>query len=103
MVLLAICFAGVAGCGTFVSRNQPTVFGAYPYQAVADDGLLFADTVSGDNHCSGADIGLVLVLTVVSLPIDICADTILLPVDAICWANGKKKTKPSWGHFPAGD
>ncbi len=87
--------AGVAGCGTVMTRSPgfgSSSCGAYPYQAVGADAVMFVDPIFVcTNYSTAAGIGTV-VTALVSLPIDTCVDTLLLPVDVIYWADGKSRT-----------
>jgi uncharacterized protein YceK len=68
------------GCGTMLSRTGNTSLGAYPYQAVGTDVAVVA--------VEKPDLK---VLALVSIPIDVVLDTLLLPPDLILWVVGRKK------------
>lgn len=72
----------LTACGTIASRGGKTAFGAYPYYAVAAD----ATFITAEKEDIKTKIA-----AFVSLPIDLVADTLLLPPDVICWISGKKK------------
>jgi len=90
----------VTGCGTIISRGGDTKFGKYPYGGVGIDGLgvcaAFApDSGRHSGDMSIASLGLmripIFVGSIVSLPIDFCIDTILLPIDLVAWGKGYTK------------
>lgn len=73
--------------------------GAYPFAAVWTDGLMVGQMFSGrvvfrSFDMSGVEVGL---WGVVSLPVDLVLDAVLLPVDLVCWAFGARKDMdPPW-------
>ena len=87
LVLIVVC-VGMTGCGTLITRGGYEHFGAYPYQGVGQDMAMLVNVPKAIVHPDG--IGEAL-LVIVSLPCDLIADTVLLPVDAIWWIRGKKK------------
>jgi len=103
--LLSLCTAIVAGCGTVMTRNGSATFGAYPYQSIAADGQLFDEAALGHHRFSTSDCCLGVTMALVSVPIDFCVDTVMLPVDLGYWIGGKRKTTDKYWevHFPAGD
>ena len=93
-LLAALQIVGAVGCaGTQFSRGYSGYdrFGKWPYQAVAIDCYAAKDTFKG---CLGDDPTMYPVfglLGLVSMPVDICLDTILLPCDLILWPLGYQK------------
>src|SRR5262245_33098786 len=92
-VLVAACI-GLSSCGTFFSRGWGAhPFGRYPFQAVAADAVMIASLFESKVDIGGADVpGWNLMLWgLFSLPVDLVADALASPVDAIAWAFGVKK------------
>jgi uncharacterized protein YceK len=81
----------VTGCGTIMTRGDENVtFGAYPYQAVANDVCYWIpESFHQPGHpvAEGVDLG----TAILSIPIDLTVDTILLPLDIGYWIAGQKK------------
>ena len=74
----------LSGClGTFSSRDCDVV-GKYPGMAIAED-----FRVMGTPGPYGT--GWLAVIALISLPVDIVVDTVLLPVDLIAWPFGLKR------------
>lgn len=90
---LAVLLLANTSCGTIHSRGGYQPFGRYPFQAVVFD-LVHVPGVFGDGvdvlgtHLSGTTVTL---WSLLSLPIDLVADAVLLPVDVIAWTTGASK------------
>ena len=91
--LLPVLIFANTSCGTIHSRGGYQPFGRYPFQAVGFD-IMHIPGVFGD----GVDVlgtrlsGITVTLwSLLSLPIDLVADVVLLPVDVIAWTAGAKK------------
>ncbi|MEI8353739.1 MAG: hypothetical protein WCG22_04440 [Lentisphaerota bacterium] len=80
----------VSGCGTIMTRGGDVTFGKYPYQAVVNDVTVWIPE-SFDQPGHPVAEGVDLATAIVSVPIDIVADTVLLPVDVGYWIAEKKK------------
>ena len=78
----------MTGCGTLITRGGYEHFGAYPYQGVGQDMAMLVKVPKAIVHPDGIGEA---ILVIVSLPCDLIADTVLLPVDTIWWIRGKKK------------
>lgn len=78
-----------SGCGTLFTRcgDNGNVIGKYPYSAVGKDIDMIASVESG----VGYTILLIAPSGLISLPIDIVVDTVLLPADLIAWPFGLSK------------
>ena len=87
-LLLFIGCIGTTGCGTLITRGGNERFGAYPFQGVGEDMTMLVKVPKAIVHPDGIGEA---ILVIVSLPCDLIADTVLLPVDAIWWIRGKKK------------
>lgn len=74
----------LTGCGTICTRypGGSDGVGARPYEAVVQDAVI-CKSVEG---CA---------MGILSMPVDIALDTVLLPVDLIAWPYGCKK-QPAW-------
>ncbi|HEY9049939.1 MAG TPA: YceK/YidQ family lipoprotein [Gammaproteobacteria bacterium] len=91
LIFLALFTVFLSGCfGTYNTRimdhNQAkdtSWAGKYPYQAVALD----VDAAANPRH-GGA---IVTIISIISIPLDLVVDTILLPVDLIMWPLGFEK------------
>lgn len=83
----------LAGCGSINTRFDNSPIGRYPMQAVCVDGYCISRLVAGPVDLWGTRISGVTVAIVglFSLPVDLCVDVVLLPVDAVAWALGEKK------------
>jgi hypothetical protein len=86
----------LGGCaGTFDTRvaSDADVVGSYPFQAVVVDVQTIADPV--DKHVPSAFI---VVIAVLSIPLDLTIDAALSPVDLILWPFGFAKGRRSSPH-----
>ena len=88
VIILLVACIGTTGCGTLITRGGNERYGAYPYQGVGKDMAMLVKVPKAIVHPDGIGEA---ILVIVSLPCDLIADTVLLPVDAICWIRGKKK------------
>lgn len=78
------------------SEQEPGAFaGKYPYEAVAADVAMVGKLPGGSNGAPGSPFaGLDFTLAmfgVLSIPCDLCFDTILLPADLVAWPCGCEK------------
>ena len=89
LLALALLLAGVAstGCGTAFSRSRHDFLGAYPFEGVAADALMVVGVINPDNEA-------VALYGLISLPIDLVVDLVLLPADLVAWAFGQSKARP---------
>jgi uncharacterized protein YceK len=84
-VFLALWLALLSGCGTFVTRGENSWH--YPYKSAVEDVFMITDAVAGTELSSkGYDLMGMMVrgapgAGVLSLPLDLVIDTVLLPVD----------------------
>jgi hypothetical protein len=84
-----IAFLG-PGCGTAGTRVLcDRSFGAYPYQGVAIDFTLIP--ASSDQPGHPTEEGINCATAILSIPLDLVVDTVLLPVDLVYWGQGKHK------------
>lgn len=95
-LLMAACFVALAcvpACGTAFSRGSGVAVGAYPFQAVAIDGYFISKTFNQPEDFMGmtATGPLFLLWGLVSLPVDLVIDAILLPIDLGAWMLGAYK------------
>jgi hypothetical protein len=69
------------------------MFGAYPFQAVATDGYFISKTFNAPEEFMGmkAPGPLFLFWGLVSLPVDLAIDVVLLPIDLGAWVFGEYK------------
>ena len=91
-VLIIISCMCLSGCfGTFGTRTGNQCVGEYPYKAIVLN-VGGITEYAGNNNGSGFGSNfLMITICVLSLPIDIAIDTVLLPVDLISWPFGMKK------------
>ncbi len=99
LIVLSMLSALLSGCcamnGTILTRTSLTgrhsdTFGAYPYQAVYEDG--YAMTTYDGYATSDDKTGTTMrICGFISLPLDILFDTIFLPVDLVAWSFGASK------------
>jgi uncharacterized protein YceK len=83
MLLLQSCI------GTASTRFQNDSFvGAYPYSAVGTDLVLFGENLGKPAHLGG----FIALPSLISIPLDLVVDSILLPIDLITWPFGLRKT-----------
>jgi uncharacterized protein YceK len=90
-ILLAIMvmLAFQSCMGTALTRlSKDNIVGAYPYSAVARDGIIIKESIARPVDHGG---GFFLV-GLFSMPLDIAFDTILLPFDLLAWPMGYKKS-----------
>ena len=81
LLVLVFCLVFISGClGTISTRDKGNFAGGYPYQAVAFDGYCVAE--ARGNLAPGG---------LVSMPLDLVVDTVLLPIDLLLWPFGFKK------------
>lgn len=98
-IFLASAFSS---CGTCITRNNirpARPVGAYPFAAVWTDGIMIGHMFSGRVALPSFDMSGVesALLGVVSLPIDLVLDTVLLPADLVGWAFGARRNmEPPW-------
>src|SRR5690606_3617788 len=92
-----VSLASLSACGTAFSRGQGTVFGAYPFQAVVVDGYFISKTFNAPEEFMGmlAPGPLFLVWGLVSLPVDLAVDVVVLPIDIGAWIMGEYKDRES--------
>lgn len=108
--------ACLGGCGTFMTRifttessqgtdakGQHSDFvGAYPYSAVGGDVALLMEGIDGrgpspdpasttDRQDQIACCVISAFLAILSLPIDLAVDTVLLPADLVAWPFGWRR------------
>ena len=84
-VLLLSC-----GClGTYVSRTEcldkGNVVGKWPYQAVAQDVVVIAEPFRNNDELRREAARTFAVYGLVSIPVDLVCDTVVLPVDLVTW------------------
>ena len=87
--LLAVALVACTSCGTMASRSQNEV-GAYPLMAVWADLSFLAMGVGAERGVEAEGIPRVLLLLggLISLPIDLVFDAVVLPLDLGAWAFG---------------
>ena len=77
----------LSGCvGTIITRADgegSNIIGAYPYQAVYSDCVVVANPRDGGWRFS--------VFGVLSVPLDIVIDSVMLPFDLVAWPMGLHK------------
>ena len=85
--------ASWSGCGTIYTRTNRSPVGRYPFDAVALDLWMLPMAFTGRHEVLGeSKHGKQLTaLGLLSLPIDLVLDTVLLPVDGIAWLFGAIK------------
>ncbi len=82
-LLLALLIVSQSGCiGTMLSRGNHDFAGKYPLQAVACD----IQHVVNDKF-DGLGI-LVVTGCIISVPVDLAVDVVLMPVDLVLWPFG---------------
>ena len=98
IIPILISIFTLTGCiGTVSTRvdnkEDESWAGSYPLTAPVSNVLIIHDMWSnGLGLCSNREAGIVLsIFPIASIPIDICVDVILLPVDLVCWPLGMKK------------
>ena len=81
----------LGACGTIATRGSVPV-GAYPFASVEFDvvliGALFDSSVEKSTRDRDAGAGLL------SLPVDLAIDAVLLPIDLVAWIFGARKSLP---------
>tara|TARA_R110000868_G_scaffold298683_2_gene558854 strand:- start:1335 stop:1646 length:312 start_codon:yes stop_codon:yes gene_type:complete len=92
-ILLSI-FSSLSACGTFIGRSEPRpVEGEYYNSTKGDLLLLGLNNSNSEAHGATVMCWMMVVcplITVVSLPLDVAIDTLLLPVDALSDRDDKK-------------
>ena len=96
-----LALASLPACGTAFSRGSGSVFGAYPFHAVAIDGCFMSKTFNAPESFMGLMVPgpVFLIWGLVSLPVDLAVDVLLLPIDLGAWILGD--SKPSRRTQPA--
>jgi uncharacterized protein YceK len=81
------------GCvGTLYTRFEGSFAGKYPYQGVVVDCKLVSET-------SDTSILDPVFISIMCIPIDLVADTLLAPFDLIFWPMGFEKKEPGPNSF----
>lgn len=84
--LISIFFSlFLCGCGTLLTRTKGDPVGAYPFTATVLDAAVVAQSIK-------EPVLIVFVpICLISFPIDLAVDVILLPIDWEMWPYGFKK------------
>ena len=95
----AVILTTVSACGTFDSRLAGGLVGAYPLQAVGTDLWLIAQVGQGERVLMGLLVNGrgMMVCGLLSLPIDVVLDVMLLPCDVVAWILGIRKCPDDLG------